>query len=81
MPPAAFLTPKRHAFVQRKLSGIRLSIRTEHPIPKEMNHPEITLRVPVVNEMQLLFASEPCKPLKPRFIGVVFIVEKDVRVE
>jgi hypothetical protein len=46
-----------------------------------MNHCEITVRVPVVNEMQLLFASEPCEPLKPRFVRVVFLVEKDVRVE
>ena len=37
--------------------------------------------MPVMNEVQFLFASEPCKPLKPRSLYVVFLVEKDVRVE
>ena len=37
--------------------------------------------MPVVNEMQFLFPSEPRKPLKSRFLYVVFLVEKDVRVE
>jgi hypothetical protein len=35
----------------------------------------------VMNEVQFLFASKPCKPLKPRFLDVVFLVEKDVRVK
>ena len=47
------------------LARIRISIRAEKPIPEEMNYREIIIRVPVMNEMQLLFASEPCKPLKP----------------
>ena len=34
-----------------------------------------------MNEMQFLFPSEPCKSLKPRPLYVVFLVEKDVRVE
>jgi len=46
-----------------------------------MDHREIAPRVPVMNEMQLLFPSEPCKPLKPRSLYVVFLVEKDVRVK
>jgi hypothetical protein len=46
-------------------SSIRPSIGTENPIPEEMDHREIAVRVPVMNEVQLLFASEPCKPLKP----------------
>ena len=46
-----------------------------------MDHREIAVRVPVMNEVQFLFASEPCKPLKPRSLYVVFLVEKDVRVE
>ena len=37
--------------------------------------------MPVMNEVKLLPASEPCKPLKPRSLYVVFLVEKDVRVE
>ena len=46
-----------------------------------MDHREIAVRVPVMNEVQFLFPSEPCKPLKPRSLYVVFLVEKDVRVE
>jgi hypothetical protein len=61
--------------------SIRPSIGTENPIPEEMDHREIAVRVPVMNEVQFLFASEPCKPLKPRSLYVVFLVEKDVRVE
>src|ERR1700730_17111283 len=82
-------TPPRHArrdsgFVQSLLStkpSIRPSIGTENPIPEEMDHREIAVRVPMMNEVQFLFASEPCKPLKPRSLYVVFLVEKDVRVE
>jgi hypothetical protein len=46
-----------------------------------MDHREIAVRVAVMNEVQFLFPSEPCKPLKPRSLYVVFLVEKDVRVE
>ena len=59
----------------------RSSIGTEHPIPEKMDHREIAVRVPVMNEVQLLFPSEPRKPLKSRSLYVVFPVEKDVRVE
>ena len=34
-----------------------------------------------MNEVQFLFASKPCKPLKPRPLYVIFLVEKDVRVK
>ena len=63
------------------LSNIRTSIGTENPVPKEMDHPEITVCVPVMNKVQLLFPSEPGKPQKPRSLNVVFLVEKYVRVE
>jgi hypothetical protein len=63
------------------LHSIRPSIGTENPIPEEMDHREIAVRVPVMNEVQFLFPSEPCKPLKPRSLYVVFLIEKDVRVE
>jgi hypothetical protein len=51
---------------QARLSSIRPSIGTENPIPEKMDHRKITVRVPVMNKVQLLFASEPCKLLKPR---------------
>ena len=46
-----------------------------------MDHREIAVRVSVMNEVQFLSPSEPCKPLKPRSLYVVFLVEEDVRVE
>jgi hypothetical protein len=67
--------------VRLSLSSIRPSIGTENPIPEEMDHREIAVRVPMMNEVQFLFPPEPCKPLKSRSLYVVFLVEKDVRVE
>ena len=46
-----------------------------------MDHRKIGVRMSVMNEVKFLFASEPCKPLKPRSLYVVFLVEKNVRVE
>ena len=46
-----------------------------------MDHREIAVRVPMMNEVQFLFASEPCKPLQRRSLYVIFLVKKDVRVE
>jgi hypothetical protein len=46
-----------------------------------MNDTKIAVRVPVMNKVQLLLASKPRKPLKPRLLYVIFLVEKDVRVK
>jgi hypothetical protein len=46
-----------------------------------MDHSEIAVRVTVMNEVQLLFSSEPREPLKPRSLDMVFLVKEDVRVE
>ena len=46
-----------------------------------MNYREIAARVLVMNEVQFPFASEPCKSQKQRFLYVVFLVKKDVRVK
>jgi hypothetical protein len=46
-----------------------------------MDHRVIAIRVPVMNEVQFLFPSEPCKPLKSRSLHVIFLVEKDVPVK
>ena len=63
------------------VTGLCSSIGTENSIPEEMDHREIAVGMPVMNEVKFLFASEPSKPLKPRSLYVVFIVEKHVRVE
>ena len=65
----------------KRLCSIRPSIGTENSIPEEMDHREIGVRMPVMNEVKCLFASEPSEPLKPRSLYVVFFVEKNVRVE
>jgi hypothetical protein len=65
--------------IRLNLRSIRPSIGTQNPIPEGMDHREIAVCVPVMNEMQ--FPSEPCKSLKPRSLYVVFLVKKDVRVE
>jgi hypothetical protein len=62
-------------------TGIRPSIGTENLIPEEVNYTKITIRVPVMNKVQFLVASEPRKPLKRRSPYVIFLVEKDVRVK
>jgi hypothetical protein len=46
-----------------------------------MDHRKIISRVPVMDEVQLLFALEPRKPLKSRPLLVVFLVEIDVHLE
>ena len=46
-----------------------------------MDHREIAIRMPVMNEVQFLFPSEPCKPPQPRSLYMVFLVKKDVGVE
>jgi hypothetical protein len=46
-----------------------------------MDNCEIAVRVLMMNEVRFLFPSEPCKSLKPRSLYVVFLIEKDVRVE
>jgi hypothetical protein len=62
-------------------TGIRPSIGTKNLIPEEVNYSKITIRVTVMNKVQLLLAPEPREPFKPRSLYVIFLVEKDVRVE
>ena len=62
-------------------AGIRHSIGAENPIPEEVNDTKIAVRMPVMNKVQFLLASEPRKSLKARSLYVIFLVEKDVRVK
>jgi hypothetical protein len=62
-------------------TSIRPSIGTKNLIPEEVNYTKITIRVPVMNKVQFLLASEPRKPLKPRSLYVIFLVKKDMRVK
>ena len=65
----------------QRLWSSRPSIGTENSIPEEMDHREIGVRMPVMNEVKFLFVSEPCEPLKPRPLYMIFLVKKNVRVE
>jgi len=60
---------------------IRHSIGTENLVPEEVNYTKIAIRVAVMNKVQFLPASEPRKPLKPRSLYVIFLVEKGMRVK
>ena len=60
---------------------IRPSIGTENLVPEEVNYAKIAIRVTVMNKVQFLLASEPRKPLKPRSLYVIFLVEKDMGVK
>jgi hypothetical protein len=62
-------------------TGIRPSIGAENLIPEKVNYTKIAIRVPVMNKVQLLLASKPRKPLEPRSLYVIFLVEKDVCVK
>ena len=62
-------------------AGIRPSIRTKNLIPEEVNYGKIAIRVTVMNKVQLLLASEPREPLKPRSLHVIFLIEKNVRIK
>ena len=61
-------------------TAIRASIGAENLIPEEVNYTKITVRVAVMNKVQFLLASEPCKPLEPRSLYVIFLVAKHIRV-
>ena len=45
------------------LSG-QASVSPKNPIPEEIDHREIAVRVPLMSEVQFLLASEPCKTPK-----------------
>ena len=60
---------------------IRPSISTENLVPEEVNYTKIAIRVTVMNKVQFLLASEPRKPLKPRPLYMIFLVEKNMRVK
>ena len=46
-----------------------------------MDYREIAVRISMMNEVQFLLSSKPCKPLKPRPFNMVFLVKKYMRVE
>ena len=62
-------------------TAIGSSIGAENLIPEEVNYTKIIVRVAVMNKVQFLLASEPRKPLEPRSLRVILLVEKDVGVK
>jgi hypothetical protein len=61
--------------------GIGRSVGSKNPIPEKMDHCIVAVRVPVMNEVKLLLPPEPRKPVQPRSLDMVFLVEKDVCVK
>jgi hypothetical protein len=62
------------------LSG-QASVSPKKPIPEEIDHREIAVRVPVVSEVEFLLAPKPCKTPKARSLHVVFLIKKNMDVE
>jgi len=56
-------------------------VSAEYSIPEKVDHRKICFRMLVMNEVQCLFAPEPCKPLQSRPLDMIFPVEKYVGVE
>ena len=69
-----FALRKRHARVGGAISA-------EQPVPKEVDHREIAVRVPVMHEVQFLHVSEPAEPKQPRSLDVIFPVEEGMGIE
>ena len=65
----------------RARRGFGCPIGSEDSVPEEVDHGKVFVRVPMMHEMQLLLAPEPCKPSKPGAFHMIFPIEKDVRVE
>jgi hypothetical protein len=65
------------------LANVRVgpSVSSEKPVPEEIDHREIAVRVQMVDEVKLLLAPEPREACEARSFDVVFLVEIDVRVE
>ena len=57
------------------------SIGSEKPVPKEVDHSEIAVRVQMVDEVKLLLAPEPSETSQTRPFGVVLLVEIHVCAE
>jgi hypothetical protein len=51
------------------------AISAEKPIPKEIDHGEIAVPLAMVDEMELLLASEPQKAAKPRSRDMILVVD------
>src|SRR4051812_14902683 len=61
--------------------GSNASEGPEQPIPEEIDDGEIGVRMPVMEEMQLLLSSEPAESPQPAAGDVILRVEIDMGVE
>ena len=60
---------------------VGILIGSEKPVPKEVDHREIAVRVQMVDEVKLLLAPEPSEARETRSCDVVLLVEIYVRVK
>src|SRR6266404_9244616 len=61
--------------------GSNASEGPEQPIPEEIDDGEIGIRMPVMEEMQLLLSSEPAESPQPTAGDVILRIEIDMGVE
>ncbi len=65
----------------RSLIWVRLPVCPQQPVPEKINHCKFSVRMVMMNEMEFLHFPEPRKTLQAGPLHVIFLVEKDVRVE
>lgn len=57
------------------------AVGPKHPVPEEVNHGEVAVRMQMMGEVKLPLAPEPSKAFQTRSLDVIFLVDKDMRVE
>ena len=57
------------------------SVRSEKPVPEEVNDCKIAVRVQMMDKVKLLLAPEPSEASEARSFDVVFLVKIYMRVE
>jgi hypothetical protein len=60
---------------------IRLAVGPEHPVPEEVDHSEIAVRMQMVGEVKLPLAPEPREAFQTRTLDVIFFVDIDMCVK
>ena len=60
---------------------VRLAVGPQYPVPEEVDHGEIAVRMQMVGEVQLSLAPEPREAFQTRSFDVIFLVNIDMRLE
>jgi hypothetical protein len=79
--PSGRRTEIRHQTKITTAMLVGLPVSSEQPVPEEVNDREIAVRMQMMDEVKLLFASEPAEALQSRWFDVVFLVKIYMCVE